>query len=95
MRATVVVVALLIMAIFSVVRWRYDIFGRCGEILRSVARMLLCIVGLAVVALVVIVEKGHLAGACVATIRASVLLMVWTRIVPFGVPAFLMRSSVV
>lgn len=44
--------------------------------------MLLCIVGFAVVALVVIVEKGHLAAACVATIRARILLMVWTRIAP-------------
>lgn len=81
MRTTIVMIALLMMAIFCMIQWRYDIFGRCGEILRSIAWMLLCIVGFAV-ALIVIVEKGHLAGACVATIRARILLMVWTRIVP-------------
>lgn len=103
MRTTIVMIALLMMTTFCMVRWRNDLFGRCGEILCCIARMLLCIVGFAVVALVVIVEKGHLAAACVAacvatcvaTIRACVLLMVWTRIAPFGVAAFLMRSSAV
>lgn len=87
------------MTVFGMIGRRHYLLGRCRIILRTTARVLLCIISFAfsgaaaaaivvavvavaiVVVVVVIIEKCHLATTLVATIIASVLLMVRTRII--------------